>query len=76
MSGGCDVGEPDSHIILRVKFKRSATVAEVHAADYESDNTHLRAKDNGANTIADFFLDEVAGWWWTARSFVPARLLV
>jgi hypothetical protein len=30
---------------------------------YESDGGHLRAKDNSAKTIADFLLDEVAGWW-------------
>jgi hypothetical protein len=57
------MGGPNSHIIIRVKFKRSATVAEVRAANYESDDTHLRAKDDDAKTIADFLLDEVAGWW-------------
>jgi len=57
------MGKQDRHIFIRVKFKRSATVAEVRAASYESDDTNLRAKDDIAKTIADFLLDEVAGWW-------------
>jgi hypothetical protein len=56
-------GEKDSPIIIRVKFKRSPAVAELRAESYESDDGHLRAKDNNAKTIADFLLDEVAGWW-------------
>jgi hypothetical protein len=52
----CDMGEQDRHIIIRVKLKRSATAAEVRAASYESDDTHLRAKDDIAKTIADFLL--------------------
>jgi hypothetical protein len=57
------MGESDSHIIIRIKFKRSATVAEVRATSHESDDIHLWAKDDSAKTIADFLLDEVAGWW-------------
>lgn len=70
-------------IIIRVKFKRSPTVAEVSAASYESDGTHLKAKDGNANIVADFLLNEVAGWWVQSDSapigvtvqFVEAREL-
>ena len=50
-------------LIIRVKFKRSPTVAEVRAVSYEADDTHLRAKDGNHEIIADFLLVEVAGWW-------------
>jgi hypothetical protein len=57
------MGEQDAPIIIRVIFKRSPMLAELRAASYESDDTHLRAKDGNGKTIADFLLDEVAGWW-------------
>jgi hypothetical protein len=58
-----DSAEHGAPIIIRVKFKRSPMLAELRAVNYEADDTYLRAKDSNAKTIANFLLDEVAGWW-------------